>query len=69
MFCIWFNLLVEDEKFNQGLGTIVPQYEPPEKLKPAMAEVIIKERITGKGAWSATIIDLAVRGYVILLGG
>ena len=46
----------------------MPQYEPPEKLKPAMAEVIIKERITGKGAWSATIIDLAVRGYVSITG-
>ncbi|MFH1170614.1 MAG: DUF2207 domain-containing protein [Candidatus Vogelbacteria bacterium] len=54
---------LKHEKFNQGRGTIVAQYEPPEKLKPAMAEVIIKEKITDK-AWSATIIDLAVRGYV-----
>ncbi len=54
---------LKHEKFNQGRGTIVAQYEPPEKLKSAMVEVIIKEKITDK-AWSATIIDLAVRGYV-----
>lgn len=54
---------LKHEKFNQGRGTIVAQYEPPQNLKPAMAEVIIKEKITDK-AWSATIIDLAVRGYV-----
>lgn len=54
---------LKHEKFNQGRGTVVAQYEPPQKLKPAMAEVIIKEKITDK-AWSATIIDLAVRGYV-----
>lgn len=54
---------LKHEKLNQGRGTVVAQYEPPQKLKPAMAEVIIKEKITDK-AWSATIIDLAVRGYV-----
>jgi uncharacterized membrane protein YgcG len=51
------------EKYKKGKGTIIPQYAPPENLKPAMAEVIIKEGITDK-AWSATVIDLAVRGYI-----
>lgn len=48
---------------SKGRGTIIPQYAPPENLRPAMAEVLIKERVTDKG-WSATVIDLAVRGFV-----
>ncbi len=51
------------EKLKKGRGTIIPQYAPPKNLRPAMAEVICKERITSKG-FAATIIDLAVRGYV-----
>ncbi|MEA1929352.1 MAG: DUF2207 domain-containing protein [Patescibacteria group bacterium] len=43
--------------------TIVPEYEPPEKLKPAMAELIVKERMSNR-AWAATVVDLAVRGHV-----
>ncbi len=51
------------ERRNTGRGTIVPEYEPPQALPPAMAEVIIKETVSDK-AWSATIVDLAVRGFV-----
>lgn len=51
------------EKYKQGRGTVVPEYDPPQKLRPAMAEVIVKEGITAK-AWPASVIDLAVRGYV-----
>lgn len=51
------------EKYNKGRGTIVPIYEPPHNLKPAMAEVIVKENISEK-TWPATIVDLAVRGYL-----
>ncbi|MBW6440642.1 DUF2207 domain-containing protein [Patescibacteria group bacterium] len=51
------------ERSREGKRAIVPQYEPPQNLKPAMAEVIIKERLTNKGL-TATIVDLAVRGYV-----
>lgn len=51
------------EHYQSGRGTIVPQYEPPEKLPPAMAEVICKEKITDK-AWPATVVDLAARGYL-----
>jgi len=53
------------ERLRQGRGTIIPEYEPPKSLPPAMAEVIIRERVTPK-AWAATIIDLAVRGYVAI---
>jgi hypothetical protein len=51
------------EKRGKGKGTIVPEYEPPQNLPPAIAEVVVKESLTPK-AWVATIIDLAVRGYV-----
>jgi len=51
------------EKSREDKRAIVPQYEPPENLRPAMAEVILKEELTEKGL-TATIIDLAVRGYV-----
>ncbi len=51
------------EKIPEGKGTIVPEYKPPENLRPAIAEVITKEKLTAKG-FAATIIDLAVRGYV-----
>ncbi len=51
------------ERYKKGRGVIIAQYEPPQQLHPAMAEVLIKETITNK-AWPATIVDLAVRGYV-----
>jgi len=51
------------EKYDKGRGVIVPQYEPPRDLRPAMAEVIVKEKATGR-VWPATVVDLAVRGYV-----
>ena len=47
----------------KGRGTIIPEYAPPENLPPAMAEVLIREKLTSK-AWPATIVDLAVRGFL-----
>lgn len=46
-----------------GGRVIVPEYEPPQNLPPAMAEIITKEKLTIRGI-SATIIDLAIRGYI-----
>lgn len=51
------------ERFRKGRGTIIPQYEPPQNLPPAMSELIVKER-TSQKTLPATLIDLAVRGYV-----
>lgn len=51
------------EKKPIGRGTIIPQYEPPQMLKPAMAEIICKEQLSDSGL-SATVIDLAIRGYI-----
>lgn len=58
-FYYWY----KTEKSREGKRSIIPEYEPPQNLRPAMAEVIVKEKLTDKGL-SATIIDLAVRGYV-----
>ena len=58
-FAHWY----KTEMSREGKRAIVPQYEPPENLRPAMAEIIVKEKLTEKGL-AATIIDLAVRGYV-----
>ncbi len=51
------------ERYPTGRGTVVAEYEPPNRLPPAMAEVITKEHIS-KRTWSATVVDLAVRGYL-----
>ncbi len=48
---------------HEGRGTIIPQYEPPMQLPPAEAELLVKESVSSK-AWPATVIDLAVRGYL-----
>jgi uncharacterized membrane protein YgcG len=56
------------ERRNTGKGTIIPHYAPPEDLRPAMAEVLVNEGISNK-TWPATLIDLAVRGYVTIKEG
>ncbi len=43
--------------------TIMAEYEPPEKLSPAIFGVLIDQEIQMKDI-TATIIDLAVRGYI-----
>lgn len=59
LFVFW----LYSERLKTGRGTIIAEYEPPHNLPPAMAELIVTERNTPR-AWSATIVDLAVRGYV-----
>ena len=44
-------------------GTIVAQYEPPQGLSPAEMAVVLHQRIKAQDI-SATIIDLAYRGYL-----
>ena len=45
--------------------TIVPEYEPPDKLRPAQIGVLIDERADTLDV-TATIVDLAVRGYLTI---
>ncbi len=58
MFVFWYFTEKRKEKF-----VIVSEYEPPKGITPAMADIILHEKIT-KRTWPATVVDLAVRGYL-----
>ncbi len=45
--------------------TIVAEYEPPEKLRPAQAGLLVDEHADTKDV-TATIVDLGVRGYLTI---
>ncbi len=49
-------------------GVMVPRWDPPEGISPALVNYIDNRGFASSGwtAFSATAIDLAVRGYVIL---
>jgi len=59
----WIIYYIRTEVLPKGRGTIIPQYDPPRGLRPATAELLVRERVSRR-AWPATIVDLAVRGYV-----
>jgi uncharacterized membrane protein YgcG len=45
--------------------TIVAEYEPPEKIRPAQAGLLVDEHADTKDV-TATIVDLAVRGHLTI---
>ena len=45
--------------------TIVPEYEPPDKLRPAQLGVVLDESADTKDV-TATIVDFAVRGFLTI---
>jgi uncharacterized membrane protein len=45
--------------------TIIPEYEPPEKLRPAQIGLLVDERADTLDV-TATIVDLAVHGYLTI---
>ncbi len=47
----------------EGRKTIVPQFEPPDHAPPAAVGVLMDERADARDL-TATIVDLAVRGYL-----
>lgn len=47
----------------KGQETIIPQYDPPDDAQPAVMGVLLHEA-AGRGELSATIVDLAVRGFL-----
>jgi hypothetical protein len=53
------------EKRPEAARTVIVEYAPPGNLPPAMTDVILHEGLT-KRTWPATIVDLAVRGYVTI---
>lgn len=52
----------------KGRGTVVPEYGPPDNLKPAEIDTLIDYKL-GKNAISATIIDLAIRKHLRIQEG
>ena len=63
IFCIVYWLRQKHK--NRGRGVIVAEYEPPNNLPAAMADVLIDGSASTK-VWPATMVDLAVRGYVTI---
>jgi uncharacterized protein (TIGR04222 family) len=49
----------------RGRQTIVPEYEPPDKRRPAELGLLVDESADTKDV-TATIVDLAVRGYLTI---
>lgn len=50
----------------KGRGTIVPEYDAPDSLKPAEVGTVADFR-TDQREITATILDLAIRGYIKLI--
>lgn len=64
---IWF-VVKRYRKFGRdpkGRGVIVPEYQPPKDFNVITSAVILKERLE-PGNVSASIIELAVSGYLVI---
>jgi uncharacterized membrane protein YgcG len=57
----WYSVGRDDREHE----TIVPEFEPPEKLRPAQIGLLIDERADTLDV-TATIVDLAVRGFLTI---
>lgn len=60
-----FPLLWRHYKERRRDMVVVPEYAPLQNIRPAMSELIVNERLSHR-TWPATIIDLAVRGYLTI---
>ena len=58
MFLLWRKYGKEPK----GRGTVIAQYEEPRGLSPALMAALVEQRVSQK-AITATILDLARRGY------
>lgn len=63
IFTFIYLLMKTQRNGDQIRKPIVPQYEPPNNLRPAEVSLILNQRIQARDL-AATLIDLAVRGYV-----
>jgi uncharacterized membrane protein YgcG len=50
----------------KGRGIIIPEYEPPKGFDPLMSDFLIKQELRNQ-AISASIIGLAVNGYITII--
>jgi uncharacterized membrane protein len=60
LYLLWLYIKKGRDPF--GRGTIIPEFSPPNNLKPAEIGTLIDEKADNQDI-SATLIDLAVRGY------
>ncbi len=63
IFVLMFRLWLKKGRDPKGRGTIIAQYEPPDKLAPAEIGTLIDGSADNKDV-SATIIDLAVKRFL-----
>ena len=60
MFWLWYT-----RGRNPRVGPIAVQYAPPEGMSPAEAGTLVDEDAAMRDI-TATIVDLAVRGYIVI---
>lgn len=65
LFGVWWTWWTRGRDRGRERGAIVPEYEPPDKLRPAQLGVIVDE-VADHRDLVATIVDLAVRGYLTI---
>src|SRR5205814_3252713 len=65
LFAVWRLWWTRGRDQGRPRGAIVPEYEPPAKLRPAQLGVLVDESADPRDL-VATIVDLAVRGYLTI---
>ena len=65
LFGVWWLWWTRGRDRGPARGAIVAEYEPPDKLRPAQLGVVVDESADPRDL-VATIVDLAVRGYVTI---
>jgi uncharacterized protein (TIGR04222 family) len=65
LFAVWWIWWTRGRDRGEPRGAIVPEYEPPAKLRPAQLGVLVDESADPRDL-VATIVDLAVRGYLTI---
>jgi hypothetical protein len=65
LYYVWFWRRVGRDP---ARGVVVPRWDPPDGLSPALVNYVDNKGFSGAGweALSASLIDLAVKGYVVL---
>lgn len=65
LFLVWWTWWTRGRDRGAPRGAIVPEYEPPAKLRPAQLGVLVDESADPRDL-VATVVDLAVRGYLTI---
>ena len=65
IFGVWYLWWTRGRDRGRAAGAIIPEYEPPDRLRPAQLGVLVDETADVRDL-IATIVDLAVRGYLTI---